>query len=94
MVLRSMVKWSNGQISNKFHRFQQITKQGKVNVQRKANGTKRLCCFDFPRHICIFVYIYVFFFFFLLATNIQYFLNKLCKVCMNTNQVSKFKQHV
>ena len=26
------------QISNKFHRFQQTTKQGKVNVQRKENG--------------------------------------------------------
>ena len=30
------------QISNKFHILQQITKQGKVNVQRKANGKKRL----------------------------------------------------
>ena len=50
------------QISNKFHRFQQITNQGKVNVQRKANGIKRLYS-DFARHVCIFVYIYVFFFF-------------------------------
>ena len=89
MVLRSMVKWSNGQISNKFHRFQQITKQGKVNLQRKANGTKRLLYFDFPRHICIFVYIYVFLLI-LLAANIQYFVNKLCKVCMRTNQDFKF----
>ena len=30
------------QISAKFHRFQQITKQGKVNVKRNANGKKRL----------------------------------------------------
>ena len=30
------------QISNKFHILQQITKQGKVNVQRKASGKKRL----------------------------------------------------
>ena len=30
------------QISNKFHRFQQITKQGKANVQRKVSGKKQL----------------------------------------------------
>ena len=29
------------QISNKFHILQQITKQGKVNVQRKANRKNR-----------------------------------------------------
>ena len=51
------------QISNKFHRFQQITKQGRVNIQRKRNWKKRLSYSDFPRHICIFIYIYVLFFF-------------------------------
>ena len=44
------------QISNKLHKFQQITKQGKVNVQGKANGKNN---FDFLKHICIFVYIYL-----------------------------------
>ena len=34
------LKWC--QISNKFRRFQQITKQGKLNVRRKANGKTRL----------------------------------------------------
>ena len=62
------------QISNKFHRFQQIAKQGKVNVQRKAWRYS-----DFSWHICVFVYIYVFF-----------FVNKLCEACMSTDQVSKF----
>ena len=47
------------QISSKFHRFQQITNHGKVNIQRKANGKKRLWYSDFARHICIFVYIYI-----------------------------------
>ena len=41
------------QISNKFHRFQLITKQGKVNVQLKANGKN-----DYD--ILIFLDIYVF----------------------------------
>ena len=41
------------QISNKFHRFQLITKQGKANVQLKANGKK-----DYD--ILIFLDIYVF----------------------------------
>ena len=65
------------QISNKFHRFQQITKRKckwKVNVQRKAWRYS-----DFSRDICVFVYIYVFF-----------FVNKLCEACMSTDQVSKF----
>ena len=39
--------------SNKFHRFQQITIQGKVNVQRKANWKN-----DYD--ILIFLGIYVF----------------------------------
>ena len=30
------------QSSNIFYRFQKITKQGKADVQRKANGKKRL----------------------------------------------------
>ena len=50
------------QVSNKFNRFQQITKQGKLNVQCKANGEKRLWYSDFPRHISTFVYMYMFFF--------------------------------
>ena len=29
------------QISNKSHRFQQITTQGEVDVQRNANGKKQ-----------------------------------------------------
>ena len=66
------------QISNKFHRFQQITKQGRVNIQRKRNWKKRLSYSDFPRHICIFIYIYVCFF--LLAANIHYFVNKLIRL--------------
>ena len=41
------------QISNKLHKFQQITKQGKVNVQRKANRKNN---YD----ILIFLDIYVF----------------------------------
>ena len=48
--LRPILK---GQISNKFHRFQQITKQGKVSIQRKANGKN-----DYD--ILIFLEIYVF----------------------------------
>ena len=41
------------QILNKFHSFQLITKQGKVNVQLKANGKN-----DYD--ILIFLNIYVF----------------------------------
>ena len=44
-----------GQILNKFHTFQKITNQGKVNVQRKANGKN-----DYD--ILIFLYIYLFFY--------------------------------
>ena len=40
------------QISYKFHRFQEITKQGKLNVQGKSNGKKRLWYSGFLRHIC------------------------------------------
>ena len=42
------------QVSNKLHKLQQITKQGKVNVQRKANGKNNY-------GILIFLNIYVFF---------------------------------
>ena len=40
IIKANELKWF--QISNKFLRFQQITKQGKLNVQRKANGKTRL----------------------------------------------------
>ena len=50
---------------NKFHKFQQITKQGKEMYNVMQTGKT-------------------------VTTNIQYFVNKLCKVCMSTNQVSKF----
>ena len=42
------------QNSHKFHKFKQITKQGKINAQRRINGKKRLWYSDFPEHICIF----------------------------------------
>ena len=31
-------QWFLSQISNKFHRFQQITKQGEVNVNKRQTG--------------------------------------------------------
>ena len=77
------------QISTKFHTCQQITKQGKVNVQRKAKGKKRLWYSDFSRQICILVYIYAFFLF-SVTTDIQYFVNKFCEAPMSINQVLKF----
>ena len=46
------------QISNKFHRFQQITKQGKVTVQRKGKGKNDYDILVFPRHICIFSFFF------------------------------------
>ena len=54
------------QISNKVHRFQQITKQRKVNVQRKANGKNNydilifLDIYVFCIHICIIIIIIIF----------------------------------
>ena len=62
------------QISNKVHRFQQITKQVEVNVQRKANG-KNDYVFWFPETYMYFLSFI--FLFFMLAPNIQYFVNKL-----------------
>ena len=53
------------QISNKFHRSQKITKQGKVNVQRKANGKNDydiLIFLDVYAFLCTYMY-----FFFLYA---------------------------
>ena len=43
------------QISNELHKFHQITKQGKVNTQRKANGKNN-------SDILIFLDMYVFLF--------------------------------
>ena len=43
------------QNSNKLHKFQQITKQGKVNVQRKANGKNN---FDILIFLIYVLYIY------------------------------------
>ena len=71
------------QISNKFYRFQQITKQGKVNVQLKETGKNDYDILIFL-DIYVFLYTYVFFVFWP-TTNIQYFVNKICNVCINTN---------
>ena len=62
------------QISNKVHRFQQITKQVEVNVQRKANGKND---YDILVFRDIYVFSFFHFFFFMLTPNIQYFVNKL-----------------
>ena len=44
------------QISNKLHKFQQITKQGKVNAQRKANGKNN---YDILIFLDIYVFLYI-----------------------------------
>ena len=84
------------QISNKFHRFQQITREGKeVNVQHNANGKNN---YDILLFLGIYVFLYTYMYFsfsffnflFLLATNIHYFVSKVCKFCMSSNQVSRF----
>ena len=51
------------QISNKFYRFQQITKQGKVNEQLKETGKNDYDILIFL-DIYVFLYAYVFFLFF------------------------------
>ena len=67
------------QISNKLHKFQQITKQGKVNVQRKANGKNNYDILIFL-NMYVFLYTYIYYYYyFLLTANIQCFVNKLCK---------------
>ena len=88
------------QTSNKFHRSQQITKRGKVNVQRKTNGKNdhdilisldiymflykyMYCCYYY------YCYYYYYYYHYLLTANAKCFLNKLCKVCISTNQVFK-----
>ena len=58
-----------------------MTKQAKVNVQRRKNGKKRLLFLIFI-DICLI--------FLSLTTNNQYFVNKLYKVGISTNDVSKF----
>ena len=80
------------QISNKFHRFQQITKQGKVNVQRKANRKNDYDILIFlDIYVFLFLYMYYYYYYYLLlSANVQYFLNKICKAYVSTNQVSKF----
>ena len=56
------------QISNKFRRFQQITKQGKVNVQRNPNGKKY---YDILISLDVYVFLYTYMYvFFLLTTDI------------------------
>ena len=49
------------QILNKLRRFQQITKQGKVYVQRKANGKNDYDILTFL-DIYLFLYTYMYFF--------------------------------
>ena len=63
------------QISNKFHRFQQITKQGKVNVQRKANGKNDYDILIFlDIYVFLFIYMYYYYYYYyyylLLSANV------------------------
>ena len=53
-------------ISNKFYRFQQITKQGKVNVQLKETGKND---YDILIFLDIYVFLYTYVFFCFLADN-------------------------
>ena len=50
-------------ISNKLHKFQQITKQGKVNVQRKANGKNNYDILIFL-NIYVFLYTYMYMYYY------------------------------
>ena len=55
------------QISDKLNKVQQITKQGKVNVQRKANGKNNYDILTFVDihvflYTCMYCYYYYFFF--------------------------------
>ena len=47
------------QIANKLHKFQQITKQGGVNVQHKANGKNNYDILIFL-DMCVFLYTYMY----------------------------------
>ena len=51
------------EISDKLHKFQQITKQRKVNVQRKANGKNNFDILIFLG-IYVFLYTYMYYYFF------------------------------
>ena len=59
---------TNGSKSNfnKLHIFQQITKQGKVNIQRKANGKNNYDILFFL-DIYVFLYTYMYYYNFFLA---------------------------